>query len=159
MKYLLHSKEYHNTLYKLVAASKEIKISTFGVYAGVLNHKILPFHDLYKTFELMRSKKVQILVGVADERLCFKGCRGCKLSHKKYLQRIERHIEHWPEIDWRLTTKHHAKMMIFDNKYAILGGRNLTGSGFEDLSFLTFADTELINYFDRLWQNETCKSL
>lgn len=171
------TEDTYEQLYKwLKDKPTTVQISTFGIYAGILDsgkdiHEVggkysSQTHDLIDS--LNEKTKVQVLVGVAPYRSCKdKGkvhCQDCYEAYGKNITRILMHARRWPNIDWRFRSELHLKCTIFNweggtpkgtiIKQEILGGgRNLTDSDWADVSFNLPRNTHdaVTGYFNEQW--------
>lgn len=163
--------EYYDYLYECIDDQpQEIRISTFGIYAGILDtgksmHSIggkylSKVHNFLDAVE-EKTDRVKILVGLPMYRSC-KGkhevCKHCITSYAKIYSRLAKHQENWPSFQWRFHGELHLKCAIFDydnNKArTIVGGRNFTDSDWADISFALQQKQipRLKKFYDNLWK-------
>jgi len=138
--------EHYDHLDELLARQpKEVFISTFGLYAGITHEGIdyaSRFHSPTRHFldNLKQCPSVKIMVGVPEYISCSKDnrCKNCEHKYLHYMVRLLNHVETYPEFKWRMKLQFHIKCFLFfyDGQVAgVAGGRNLTDSGYEDVTF------------------------
>ena len=168
----------YDELYKwLKEKPTHVQISTFGIYAGILDtgkdmHEIggkyaSQTHFFLDKLHEQENLRVHILVGVSQYRSCKdKGkthCQDCYVTYGKQFSRLLKHAEKWPKIEWRFADELHLKCTIFShgdeervtNRRILGGGRNLTDSDWADISFELPSEMtpELQGYFNEQWQS------
>lgn len=153
---LIIDEDAHNNYLNECVESKPdlVFISTFGAYAGIsetgqdttkwknskYKAKVRPFID--KLNELKQEgASVKILVGLSNFSPCTKiGCVDCEDKHLRGLIRLCSHADAFSNIDWRFTTNFHLKSYLFfyedGSVKGITGGRNMTGSTWDDASII-----------------------
>ena len=154
MSLIIDNKDHFKVLFETVKKNKPSKcyISTFNIFAGITHdgkdvvedyHYENISHDF---LELLRNLKVktEIVVGLPYFMECRKGCPDCLNEYQKRTRRIYKHFDKWPEFKWKALEFHHSKYILFSPKYSFIGGRNLTSSNYNDLTFL-HTDTKLYN--------------
>jgi hypothetical protein len=164
------TQESHMACLKKLASQqpREVIISTFNVYAGILHdgddtttwgEKYQnDVHDLLDV--LSGIKKVRILVGFQPLNLCHKDCEECVAAHYKWAIRLVQHAKHWPKLQWRYVEKCHLKCNLFyyaRGAIGVTGGRNLSGSDWTDISFVMSKEQveETRKVFDERWKVAT----
>jgi hypothetical protein len=104
----------------------EVITSTFGASLS---------RDWGAVFQALRAEGVRarVIVGVAPS------VKDVNEVGRRLVE-VARVLTLWPTVQYRLRHRHHAKLWAFkrDGRWdsAIVGGRNLTDSGWADLSFL-----------------------
>lgn len=127
---------------------KHTIFASFGLYAGIdmYGRDIHSWGGEYTnaTRELLESmrplKDVKIIIGVTDYSSCKdnKYCKDCEVKYAKNLIRLLNHVEIFPEFKWKFSTSLHLKayLFVYDKSVSgVAGGRNLTNSSWEDVSF------------------------
>lgn len=151
MSIFITNEEHHGYITEcLNLQPKQIVISTFGLYAGLLwdGRDTREWGQKYysatrEQLELMRKvKNVQILVGITDYYSCKldkSQCIDCEVKFVRGLFRLAAHIDAFPEFQWRISNMLHLKcaMFFYDDKSqkGVAGGRNFTDSGWADVTF------------------------
>jgi hypothetical protein len=143
------TQESHMACLKKLASQqpKEVIISTFNVYAGILHDgdDTTTWGEKYQNdvHELLsmvaKTSKVKILVGFQPLTMCKEGCEECLAAHYKWAVRLVKHAQRWPKIEWRYVNKCHLKCNLFyyaNGCIGVTGGRNLSGSDWADISFV-----------------------
>lgn len=106
----------------------EAYVATFGIYDAARD-----VAEFLK--ELKKVKKVKILVGVYKKR-----DGQSQKNYNEYLDRLLNIVKKYPQFQWKFSDKTHIKCIGFRKNGkdlgCIIGGRNLTGSNFDDVSFL-----------------------
>lgn len=140
-----------------------VAASSFGIYAGLSKNK--DWHQLGGKFkspirrfldEVNRRKiPAYLIIGPTIGEECSVDCPHC--AERNNLRRLSliQHVEQFPNIEILIVDKWHAKM-VFTEKSAIIGGRNLSSSDWNDLSFYTedpSVISELNEYFFTQWNN------
>lgn len=171
----LTTDECYEELYKWLEQNPTlVQISSFGIYAGIVDsgkdiHKIGgKYTSSTHTFldKLAETNvKTQILIGVAAYTSCKEDKSQCKDCFKKYsknMMRLLKHVENWPNFEWRFREELHLKCTIFNYKDAkkdriLGGGRNLTDSNWADISFEPPRELvpDLKEYFINQWNVST----
>lgn len=157
---ILDTKSHINKLLELVAQSESVFISTFGLFAGIksdgTNLAAIDYKyggEIYDLLDAVSTKKSMILVGMPTFIECKIACEDCLQKHINACDRIGATANHWPTIRWRFIHNMHAKYYGFIRDgmphNSIMGGRNLTGSSWDDISVIMQADVtlELWNHF------------
>ena len=179
------SEEHFDQLLKLVAdGPKHVCISTYGIYAGILDdgrdatewgkkyaNKV---HDFLDAFG--KGIKVQIAVGLAPFNSC-QGknlCEDCWLKYENLAARLLQHAKKWPKISWKFGVGFHLKCFLFHfsdrelrsshedptfRSVGIGGGRNLSNSDWDDLTFDLTREQIIVvqRQFNKIWKK--CKSV
>ena len=154
---LLFSLEDHvNFLNKAVDNKpKAVFISSFGTYLGITydGRDTTSWGEKYQLkirsfMESIRSiNNVKVLIGLANYTSC-KGklqCKDCEKTYARSLIRLMNHAELFPEFKWRMVNELHLKCTLFfydDNIVGVSGGRNLTDSNWDDITF-TLSSAEI----------------
>lgn len=144
------TRDHYATLRRLLMLKpKVVRISTFGMYAGILHDgrntaewgpKYQNYTNAFLEALAQSGAKVHILVGCHARKECADGCRSCRDSAKKEVERHLQTITKWPSFEWRFRTDVHMKVHIFDgleglhDRVAIVGSRNLSDSAWVDIS-------------------------
>lgn len=170
----------YDQLYKwLDEKPAHVQISTFGIYAGILDtgkdmHDLggkytSQTHAFLDKLHAMENLKVQILVGTSQYRSCKdKGkthCEDCYITYGKQFMRLMKHSEKWPNFQWRFGDELHLKCTIFtygdvegnlDYRRILGGGRNLTDSDWADISFELPEElhSPIHDYFREQWKEK-----
>lgn len=152
-------------------------ISTFGLYAGILDtgQDITLVGDKFKTkckdiLDLLARLKVKtnIIVGIAEYKSCNKEapCQSCQDNYARGLIRLANHADHWPEFSWKFSMACHLKCIICMNNdtgeiYGISGGRNFTNSTWIDSTIELSSDDckAYLTLFNSLWKQSESVSL
>lgn len=154
--------KYYKALTLLAAKFDHGIITSFGLFCGILHDydfsSRIPSRDRDFLNSVANHKNLTVVIGTADyfSPGKNKGCDDCVLSYTKRMIRIEKHRELFPNIKWKILSKLHSKVAVFwneDNKVAIIGSRNFTGSENMEMSILVKdQDTtnELHNYCNYL---------
>lgn len=145
MKLIIDTQEHHDWIFDQI--SKEPKnaiITTFGLWAGIL-HDGRDTSEWGEEYQLQTRQildklqhiKTAIIVGIGEYKSCKgqKSCLDCERQYAKTILRINNHALAYPDIKWRVTSKLHIKMVIFEHQNkieGITGGRNFTNSDWED---------------------------
>jgi hypothetical protein len=164
-------KEHSDYLTKLASAKPDaVSIASFNLYAGIM-HDGTDLHTKvgreYKSSAhefldaLVSCSSVRILVGVPAYDECVENCKNCAENYIKRLMRLNAHAERWP-FKWRFAEDFHLKSYVFEwngkLKRAVIGGRNLSGSSYVDLS-MPIQDDSVIDkvslLFDEWWKKST----
>lgn len=162
------NQEHFEYLSHLLALQpKQVIISTFGIYASILDdgRDMLPRADLdgrltRNFIESLRSvPEVRMLVGLMKYLTPMPSPRTCLQCESKYVKthvRLVNHAEKWPNYTWRFAHDHHIKatLCVYDDHIeGVAGSRNLTGSNWDDLTFeLTLAQArELHMRLGKVW--------
>lgn len=144
-------------------------ITSYGLYAGISGTgentaARYGFRNLQqKILDLSNSgKKVVFLLSESEPTECCPGCPHCKVKNDKRDTRTAAHIAHWPKVLWRVTTNSHLKSVLLVRTNGTVtgytGGRNFTGSGWDDVSLrLSYEDAKEV--FSRVMENIKNKSL
>ena len=170
--------EHYRAIGRMIAKKPtHVFISTFGLYAGILDtgQDITLAGDKFKTkckdiLDILAklNVKTDIIVGVADYKSCNKEvpCKSCEDNYARGLIRLSNHAEYWPGFSWKFSMACHLKCMIFMNKdtneiYGISGGRNFTNSGWVDSTIELNADDckAYLTLFNSLWKQSEDISL
>jgi hypothetical protein len=127
---------------------KAVLIGTFSIYAGIL-HDGEDSHSWGGKYEneihnilddLVETPNVRILVGFPPLNLCVPNCEECLYKHQKWAMRLLKHVEKWPQFQWRIIEEFHLKCYLFFYNdippEGIGGGRNLTTSNWTDASIV-----------------------
>ena len=164
---LLTNEEHCEYLLKAILEGPElVYFSSYGVYAGITTagEDSIQWGSRYASktrnvLEAMRPlKESRLLIGIPDYKSC-SGIRRCLYREKQYagnLLTILNHAEHFPEFDWRITNSLHIKCYLFFYKgraKGLAGSRNLTNSGWEDVTF-ELDEKQTLKLFDhtkQLW--------
>ncbi len=135
-----------------------IYISSYGMYLGISKGK--DWHPIYPSEARTFIDKVQnraeppkILIGIRPYLECHKDCTDCRELYDKYIHRLNETVDTL-ELNTRFTDKHHLKMYVVGN-IVILGGINLSGSGYTDAAVVVDSEAaqELIQLFVEEWEN------
>ena len=138
-----------------------ITIVTYGLYAGITQngdnvadryqndvHDLLEAID--KNMDKVRDASVNIIVGLPEYYPCRLQCPDCLEKYKGQLIRMVKTAKHWPRFNWVFKKACHMKAFVFKKGSiyvgGVTGGRNLSSSSWEDLSFTL--STEEANELD-----------
>lgn len=163
------NQDHFGYLHDLLAKKpKHVVVSTFGIYASILDdgRDMLPKADsdgrLVRKFieGLKEVPDVRILVGLTKYFTPMprpKACVQCESRYVKTHIRAVNHAEKWPNYTWRFAHEHHLKATLcFYEDYVagVAGGRNLTGSNWDDVTFeLSFDQAkELYTHVNKVWK-------
>lgn len=145
MSLLISTEDYHEYLLDCVEKSpKRILISTFGIYAGIPEnqHSDIPATRAILNKISEKDIKTTIVIGYSKYLSC-KGrsikCYSCEIKYIKSMMRLSLHAMSYPNIKWKMTDNLHLKSNIFLYDKSIIcvtGGRNFTGSDWQDLSII-----------------------
>lgn len=143
-----------------------VLISSYGIYAGIshngedLNKRGISYETRVSKIlhSLLDVPKVHMLIGLSPFKSCrgFTTCLQCQYNYYKSLLRLLNHKELFPKYNWRVSENSHTKLVLFvydDDGHksykGIGGGRNLTDSNWDDISFdLDFeASSKCIKHF------------
>lgn len=155
MKIIYSEDEYWNFVLKYAQQTKTIRIATFGFYAGL--DKQGWFNNYVRKVLDCRVPIFDLLIGLIPANECTPGCPECVERNKISFQRLLLHVGKARDeygINVKVTSQFHAKLVVMD-KIAITGGRNFTGSGWTDLSFVHTDKHEvkqMRNVFRTLWE-------
>ncbi len=143
MIYNTTAEHYAALMAAIDAGPKVACVATFGVYAGVApsghrrqdgSSKLVA--DFLSALETVQHSR--ILVGVTDYSPCKLSCLDCGAKYAQSVVRLLAHQEAFPKLTWRAATGTHCKFtfFIYDKKppRAFVGGRNLTGSDWSDVT-------------------------
>lgn len=170
----------YDQLYKwLEEKPAVVQISTFGIYAGILDtgkdmHEVggkytSQTHKLLDKLHSIEGLTVHILVGVSQYKSCKdKGkthCEDCYVTYGKQFTRLLKHVEKWPNFKWRFGEELHLKCTIFSygddegnlsHRRVLGGGRNLTDSDWADITFELPDElhTPMYDYFRQQWKEK-----
>lgn len=150
--------EYFGALSKFLADDPDmVFISTYGIYAGICANgddiSSKGYGQNVNNFLSSIKCQVKTLVGLTPYIPCRTDCYECKEKHISYCDRTLQTALAWPHFSWRFTTGYHTKFIGFvkgsEIYGAVIGGRNLTGSNWEDLNFIATPDmyNGLFRYF------------
>jgi len=120
--------------------SDEVRIASFGLYAGYVDDKGI-YNKVDNTTRKMLEalpNKSSIIIGLPELWPCKPNCPECIAKHKAMLARIDFTIAEFPNIEWTKTTEWHAKWYLVKSitgtPVGFTGGHNLTASGWFDIS-------------------------
>lgn len=166
VRYFATPEEFHDRLIEL-AEQKPVKalIGTYSIYAGIQTSGKdatewgedyrSPVHDI---FERLKDAgcDTKILVGVPNSRSCFVDCQNCKYRKFKMLKRFLATSKRWPEFEWKFHDSSHLKMVALTfedgSEVVVTGGRNLSGSSWEDFSIeLPGVPEQILKVFSSAW--------
>lgn len=152
--------EHYEALNQLIDAGPDkVLISSFGIYAG-LQANGMDVHpkeesQIRKILEKLRPINTYLLVGIPDYRSC-RGFTKCMHCERKFVKGILRTYELstlYPKFSWKISRAHHSKAFISIKNgliQAVVGGRNLTDSDWNDMSLLVSGD-EILPIFIKQW--------
>lgn len=152
---------------QILAKPKAVIISTFGVFAGILDDG-RDTQEWGPKYEKVTRKIVDLLEGVPDVKILvglyrYQSCKGniqcddCAAKYIKGVGRLIKHREKWPNFKWRFSSECHLKSYLFfypDGRVTgIAGGRNLTDSEWADVTFPLTKDQvkRLIIHVNGIW--------
>ena len=145
---LLSHEDHHARMRDCISAGpRATLITTYGVWAGI-NHDGKDYTELgpaylspvRQTVDLIdRLPNVRIVVGLYPYGSCrgLLPCRDCEGRYTKSLLRLLAHAEHFRNIKWLVVDKLHLKCALFvyeKGMRCLVGGRNLTGSDWADVT-------------------------
>ncbi len=147
MRLLIKNDDHYSYLNDCVALRpNKVMITSYGVFAGILadGRDMSEWGKRFHTRDLLEAmadiETVQILVGVYEYKSC-KSKQDCLDCEQKYVFDLIRHLNHadkFPHFQWRVTTRSHAKCVLFtypdDTLRGVAGGRNFTNSDWADVS-------------------------
>ncbi len=174
VRFLTSSDEFTDAILAKLDGATSVAISTFGLYCGVL-------HDGRDTAEwgssyannsrkildgLAAVPQVRILVGLPQYKTCKVNktqCLDCEMAYAKSLLRISAHITKFSKFKWRVCNQLHMKCTIVtagDTICSFVGGRNYTGSDWDDLD-LELDHTEslgILKLYSAIWKQAVVPS-
>ncbi len=142
-------------------------ISSFGVFGGILHDSrdSTTFKDSKENNSrkildaLGEIQSVYMMIGLTTYASCSGNyCIDCEKKFVKNLLRVYAHAEFFNKLSWRMTSELHLKCYLFfyadGSKRGISGGRNLTGSNWDDLSLELDDDNidKISNYYTKLYK-------
>lgn len=171
MKILETSEDFIREITNMVEMKpKFINMSTYGLYLGISvdnNGVVTDWNFRYpkamrKIIDRIIELKIpcRIIVGDnSDKPECVTDCEHCKKNNENLIKRLIAHVEKFNSDIFQIVVKdNYHKKLISSNICYIIGGRNLTESGYEDLSFIG-EDPEILKKlnesFDRTFEELT----
>ena len=133
MGHVLNRASYHMRIF----TPKEVVIASFGLY---LNSNWPPMKNFLKEVGRIDHK---VFCGVPDYNPCRSDCEECAEKRLEYLDRCEEHSKAFKSVVW--CRQFHLKAIAFSDGECIIGGRNLSGSTYTDLS-MTMKSVNLYNH-------------
>lgn len=130
----------------IVASSKWCKVSSYNwTYNPNFQSKLLDF-----TLSL-KGKDAKVLVGIGS-RECTEGCPHCRDNIEDKVNGISTLRDYLHPVELRAVADSHLKL-VCTKKYSIIGGINMTGSGWADAAVKVKTTPEIIQLFDESWNN------
>lgn len=102
-------------------------------------------------------QKVKVLIG-AGSRECSPGCVACQTATAKKLQGLYALQERMRPAEVKVVSDLHLKL-VCSSKYTIIGGINMTGSGWVDAAVRVKTTKEIRQLFDNAWTSTTAAPL
>jgi len=148
MKLIWNLEDYYKALNECLKDSPtNIWISTFGIYAGITKDN----KDVRKDYgkvnltgeflsKINRAKiECNLICGLPILTYCDnKKCKDCETKWEEAITRYSYTKERFPNINWKFAAELHFKCVVFQYAdkptIAFTGGRNLTDSGWDDMS-------------------------
>ena len=153
MEFLTKPKEYGNKVLELIKTCESIKISSYGIYAGIGANYYYP-NIVTNLLNHLRDRKIKNQLMVSY--YCAKGCPACgsKLAAENYMQRLELHFAKWQNLNFYLVRDCHLKAVLAPPNHVILGGINpLTSSGWTDMS-VYFKNQKIYNEMEKQFDSK-----
>lgn len=106
--------------------------------------------------------KSRVLVGIPPFYSCKENCEECLSQRDGLRDRLQFHVNEFPNVDIAFTRKHHLKLFGFKSrttgKYKVFtGGINFTCSDFNDVLVEVAKEEDakiLVNLFEDLWNTK-----
>ena len=130
---------YQRLLYESSRKPSKVFIASFGLNVGLYDKGSGEFYSTQsltrKFLDSLRGIEVDLLIGFPAQR---KGESYDTFSRRRAM--FKKAMGNWPEFNWRISDESHLKCVGFERKdspYCVIaGGRNLTDSGFSDISLV-----------------------
>ena len=159
--------DYADIIQLIADKSKELCLSTYGIYAGIGISKYTgyPYNirddGINEALDYLscRSLKVKIIVGKLYFKECKPNCKDCKKAKEDWIKRTEMHRDYWKEFEWVFTDKHHAKFVASDSGYVVIGSRNLASSDAFEASICIRDEALSRNLRERVAGIKSCDTL
>ena len=135
MKLLKNEKELFDEVILQAESSKNILISTFGLWAGIMSSGYEVKFDIAskKALEVLSDKDTKFIIGKPVYMPCVKaGCSHCKAKFEEQTARIATTMETFGITKYKIVDGYHAKYYLFDNGTSIIGGMNFSSSSWTD---------------------------
>jgi hypothetical protein len=165
--------EHYQAIQQMLEAKPHtVLASSYGVFAGILEdgQDVTQWGEKFSKQAhgvldaLQEVSRVQILVGMPKYQSCrpkvgstHLRCQDCEDRYVESMARLYKHTLQWPKLRWRFSQNCTLRTWLFfypDNTIrGLAGGRNLTDSELEDVTFeLSPAQIKSIySHYKRLW--------
>ena len=133
-------------LVKDFSNEKKIRVSTFNMYYSSDSKT-----DTLMNMLRLQQERVKMVVGVSYGE-CTSGCSYCALKNTRLSDRLLKYKE--DKFDFKIVGEHHMKYFSNGEK-AIVGGMNLSLSGYTDMAYLVQDQKEvkkMDRYFDTMYK-------
>jgi hypothetical protein len=157
--------EFFGTIHRLVKPRCEVRIATHNLYTGVnvdgqysnewLGAEQNRVGELFDHLHKM-DVDVEIKIGIPFVRACqLSDDHRCAMhaQGEKWDTRLQNVDKRWPKFRYKVLANSHAKLVLITPHHSIFGGRNLSSSDLQDLSFYSDDPAlfkKLMDFYERL---------
>lgn len=149
---VLHdSSDYWSYLYEQLPGHELVYISTYGIKGmEFVTWDMHPVQRIIKRHDF-RPTDFRIIVGIPYFQDCFPECPHCKIIKKEMRSGIVKNVKYLEEPPYNckiaIANDFHMKMICTES-FVVLGGRNFTGSNWDDLSIVVTKKNEIKTFID-----------